>query len=153
RRMAALRVRIGLHGLCEVGGPRERSADPDVVEWRLIDLQAPGAPDEPRVLHGLQAGLALLDHSKVDLPNDLLVLRAEVRLSGEERREGGRRILINEHLYAVGVRQTGKEVVGVPDERDLDIRLPALEHPRPGADHRLDLLEVAELLYALLRDD
>src|SRR2546426_1023062 len=54
---------------------------------------------------------------------------------------------------AVGVGQPGDEVVRVPNVDELDVRLPALEHPGPGADDRLDFPEVAELLDAFLRDD
>src|SRR5260370_8009305 len=35
------------------------------------------------------------------------------------------------------------------DVHEPDVGLPALQHPRPGTDRRLDLLEIAELLDAL----
>jgi hypothetical protein len=153
RRPVTLREGVGVVHLLPIRGPGERAADPEVVERGLVDLQPLRPGHEPRVLRRLQARLALLGHLQVDPSHHLLILGAEVGPAGQERGEARRRVLVDEHLDTVGVGQAGHEVVRVSDEDHLDVRLPPLEHPGPGAHHRVDLLEVAELLDALLGDD
>src|SRR6266436_5147576 len=62
-------------------------------------------------------------------------------------------VLVDEQLDPVDVWQPGHEVAGVADHGERHVRPVALEHPRPGADHRLRLLEVAPLLHALAGHD
>jgi hypothetical protein len=83
----------------------------------------------------------------------VLVFGAEVRLAGQPGGQPRGRVLVDQEVDAVGVGEPRDEVVRIAHVGDPDVRLPALEHPRPGADHRLDLLEVAELLDTLLGDD
>ena len=114
-------------------------------------------PMEPLVNHVYSAvcrpGLALPGHRRVEPAHGVLVLRPEVALAAQPGGQARGRVLVDEPLDVVGVGQPRHVVVGVAGEDDLDVRLPAIEHPGPGADHRLDLLEVAELLHALLGDD
>ena len=77
----------------------------------------------------------------------------EVVLAGQERRHPGGVVLVDEQLDAVDVGEAGHEVLRVAHERHPDVRPVAVEHPGPGADDRLRLLEVAELLHALLGHD
>ena len=86
----------------------------------------------------------------VDRPREL---PAEVVAAREEGGHARGVVLVDDQLDAVDVRQAGHEVGGVPHQGDGHVRLVAVEHPGAGADHRLRLLEVAELLDALAGDD
>ncbi len=98
----------------------------------------------------LQGVLDLHPVHPVDRPRRL---PAEVVLARDEGGHARGIVLVHRHLDLVDIGQAGEEVAGVPDEGETDIRTVAVEHPRPGADHRLGLLEVAELLHGLPRDD
>ena len=74
-------------------------------------------------------------------------------LPAEERGHARGIVLVDDDLDAVDVGQAGHEVARVAHQRQPDVRPVAVEHPGAGADDRLGLLEVAELLDALLGDD
>ena len=142
-----------LEHLGDVGGAPQRPPDPEVAEGRVRELEAGGAAGEPGVLGGLQAGLPLPGQRRIEPAHGVLVLGPEVGLPGEPGGQARGRVLVDEHVDAIRVGQPGDEVVRVAHVDELDVRLPALEHPGPGADDGLDLLEVAELLHAFLGDD
>ena len=115
----------------------------------LITLDGDSAVLEPRP--------ALLEHvldlHPVHPVDGAGILPAEVVLAGEERGHAGGIVLVHDHFDLVDVGLPGDEVAGVPDEGEAHVRAVAVEHPRTGADHRLRLLEVAELLHRLLGHD
>ncbi len=149
----SLREGERLEHLRDVGGAPHRPPDPEVAEGRVRELEPDGAAGEPGVLGGLQAGLPLPGQRRVEPPHGVLVLGPEVGPAGEPCGQARGRVLVDEHVDAIRVRQPGDEVVRVAQVDELDVRLPAFEHPGPGADDGLDLLEVAELLHAFLGDD
>ena len=115
RHPVPLGEREGLEDLGEVVGARERPPNADVVERRPVDPEAGDVADEPGVLGSLKPGLPLPGEFQVDPPHRLLILGAEVGLPAEPRGQPRGRVLVDDHLDAVGVGQPGDEVVGVPD--------------------------------------
>ena len=138
---------------------RQRDGLPhaDVVERRLVRPHVDGVHHVGGIFQGLQIGAALLqrlgDLHPVRPVDRARKLPAEIVLAAEERGDAGGIVLVDEHLHPVDIRQAGDEVGGIAHQGDRDVRLVAVEHPRAGADHRLRLLQVAELLDALLGDD
>ena len=110
-----------------------------------------------REVHRLQPRPLLLervlDVHPVDPVDDAHELPAEVVLAREEGGHARGIVLVDHELHAVDVGQAGHEVAGMPDHGHAEVRPVAVEHPGAGADGRLGLLQIAELLHALAGDD
>ena len=131
--------------------PRENAFDSNISAWLLARESArrtrmslkgglsslkPPRRREPRVLGELDIRLPLLDDGQVDPPHDLLILGTEVRLPREERGEARRRILVDEHLDAIRVREARDEVVRVPHvrSRTFGSQRSSIQGPVPTTD-------------------
>jgi hypothetical protein len=77
----------------------------------------------------------------------------QVVFAGEEPGGGPGVVLVQDELDPVDVREPGTEIVGMASEGDANAPAMVFELPRPGAHQRLGLLEIAERLDALPRDD
>ena len=136
---------------------RDRPPHPHVAERRLVGAHVDVAHLVGGVLGRLQPRALLLHHvlelHPVDPVDGARVLPADVVLARDERGHPGGVVLVHRDLDPVDVGQAALVVGRVADERHPDVGAVAVHHPRPGADHRLPLLQVAELLHALLGHD
>ena len=136
---------------------RDGLADAHVAERLLVCPHRHVGLDVGDVLRRAQPGPPLpervLDLHPVGAPDRAREIPAEVVLSGQERRHARGVVLVDEHLDPVDVGQPRLEVLRVAHEGEPRVGPVAVEHPRPGADHRFRLLEVAVLLDHLAGHD
>ncbi len=140
-----------------VEGERDGPAHPDVIEGWLVRAHVDMAHLIGGELQALELRPPLLERvldlhpvHPIDRPRSL---PPDVVLARDEGGHARGIVLVHCHLDLVDIGQAAQEVAGVPDEGETDIRPVAVQHPGTGADHRLGLLEVTELLHGLAGDD
>src|SRR5438093_10309293 len=147
----------GVENALAIDGERHGSPDAHVVEGRPVRPHRDVRHHVVGELHALQPRALLqecvLDLDPVGAVDGAGKLPAEVVLPAEEGGHPGGVVLVDDELDAVDIGKAGHEVARIADERDPNVRPVAVAHPGPGADHRLRLLEIAELLDAFPGDD
>src|SRR5437879_2998766 len=140
-----------------IDGQRHSVAHARVAEGLLVGAHRDVTHDRRRELGRLQPRPLLLervlDLHPVGAVDRARKLPADVVLAAEEGRHAGGVVLVDGHLDAVDIGQTGEEVARVAHERQPHVGPVGVEHPGSGADHRLDLLEIAVLFDDLPGDD
>ncbi len=147
----------GIDDPLTVDGERHGAAHPHVAERRLVSAHGDVGHDSVRVLGCLEPGPLLLegvpDLHPVHAIDHALVLPAEVVLARDEGGHARGIVLVHRDLDPVDIGLAGHEVARITHEGVPDIGSVAVEHPGAAAHGALVLLEIAELLHALLRDD
>jgi hypothetical protein len=147
----------GIDELLAIDGVRDGPAHPDIGKGRPVRAHVDLVADVAGVLRRSQGGamaLELLAHRvpvrPVDCPR---AFPPEIVLAGQESGQARGVVLVDGDLDAIDVGQPRKEIPGVPDQREADVRSVVLQHPGPGAHGGLGPLQIAELLHALPGDD